>query len=169
MVYIGLRGAISHGLKLPHARLRGKHIFPAPPICFHWLCPSRSACAYHPPPVPRRGKPHPHGGAIMGQGFGGGLSPCGAPLPAASVSVRTPSPLPHVAPPCSPPLFNRLCPCLSACAYHPPKVPRRGIFHALMINDLAVMQRGAVCPPLHSPRVFFMVLGLRNEFSMPRR
>ena len=40
MVYIGLRGAISHGLKLPYARLRGKHIFPAPPICFHWLCPS---------------------------------------------------------------------------------------------------------------------------------
>lgn len=135
MVYIELRGAVFHGLKLPYARLRGKHIFPAPPICFHWLCPCLSACAYLPPPVPRRGKPHPHGGAIMGQGFGGGLKPHGAPLPVASVSVRTPSPLPHVAPPCYPPLFNRLCPCLSACAYHPPKVPRRGIFHALMIND----------------------------------
>lgn len=135
MVYIGLRGAIFHGLKLPYAWLRGKHIFPAPPICFNWLCPCRSACAYLPPPVPRRGKPHPHGGAIMEKGCGVGLSPCGAPLPAASVSVRNPTPLFHVAPPCSPPLFNRLCPCLSACAYHPPKVPRRGIFHALMIND----------------------------------
>ena len=135
MVYIGLRGAIFHGLKLPYSRLRGKHIFPAPPICFHWLCPCRSACAYLPPPVPRRGKPHPHGGAIVEKGCGGGLSPCRVPLPAASVSVRTPTPLFHVAPPCSPPLFNRLCPYLSACAYHPPKVPRRGIFHALMIND----------------------------------
>lgn len=83
--FIEFRGAISHGLKLPYSRLRGKHIFPAPPICFNWLCPGLSACAYLPPPVPRRGKPRPPG---KRKGAKRGLSPRGAPLPAASVSVR---------------------------------------------------------------------------------
>ena len=92
MVYIGLRGAISHGLKLPYAQLRGKHIFPAPPICFHWLCPCLSACAYHPPPVPRRGKPHPHGGATWKRGVVLGYRPAGPRSPLRPFPSATPHP-----------------------------------------------------------------------------
>ena len=96
--YIEFRGAISHGLKLPYARLRGKHIFPAPPICFHWLCPCLSACAYLPPPVPPRGMPHPHGGATWGRGAVLGCCPAGPRSPLRPCPSATPHPCPMLRP-----------------------------------------------------------------------